>query len=272
MNKNNYLQNEVTTIATCCKLKLKNNTEIGFTDFIRDLYLEGITYKSQSGFFSSSIESTASVSIDNLEIGGFLNSESISKEDILAGLYDNAFLEIFIVNYQDLSQEKIILKSGYLGEVRLKNNQFIAEVRGLSEKLATRIGNLYSPTCRAEFCGQECKIKKPHALKAKIISLINKTEIRINKNIDNSPYNYGVIHISDLKQNHFIPIKSCNDNIIDLMFALPKLKVPATCVIYSGCDKTFATCSAIYNNALNFRGEPHIPGIDEIHKTAGTFR
>jgi len=272
MYKNNYLQNEVTTMATCWKLKLKNNTEIGFTDFIKDIKLEGVTYKSQSGFFSSSIESTASVSIDNLEIGGFLNSESISKEDILSGLYDHAFLEIFIVNYQDVSQKKIILKSGYLGEVRLKNNQFTAEVRGLSEKLANKIGNLYSPTCRAKFCDRECKVKKPHALKCKIISIINKVEIKINKNIDDSLYNYGVINIPDKKQNLFIPIKSCNDNIINLMFALPKLKLPTTCVIYSGCDKTFASCCNIYNNALNFRGEPHVPGIDELHKTAGTFR
>lgn len=253
MNKNNYIQNEVTTMATCWKLKLKNNTELGFTDFIKDITIEGITYKSQSGFFSSSIESTASVSIDNLEIGGFLNSESISKEEILSGLYDNAFLDIFIVNYQDVSQ-------------------VIAEVRGLSEKLTNKIGNLYSPTCRAQFGGKECKVKNTHELKCKIISVINKSQIEIDKNIDNSLYNYGVINISDAKQNQFIPIKSCNYNTINLMFALPKLKLPATCIIYSGCDKTFSTCCNVYNNGLNFRGEPHVPGIDEIHKTAGTFR
>jgi len=40
--------------------------------------------------------------------------------------------------------------------------------------------------------------------------------------------------------------------------------------IQAGCDKTFETCINRFNNAINFRGEPHMPGQDEILKTAGT--
>ena len=31
-----------------------------------------------------------------------------------------------------------------------------------------------------------------------------------------------------------------------------------------GCDKTFATCKDRYNNVKNFRGEPNVPGSDQI--------
>ncbi len=31
-----------------------------------------------------------------------------------------------------------------------------------------------------------------------------------------------------------------------------------------GCDKSFATCRDRFANALNFRGFPHMPGIDRI--------
>lgn len=31
-----------------------------------------------------------------------------------------------------------------------------------------------------------------------------------------------------------------------------------------GCDKHFATCKARFDNALNFRGEPLVPGVDSI--------
>lgn len=34
--------------------------------------------------------------------------------------------------------------------------------------------------------------------------------------------------------------------------------------IYPGCDKRLVTCSSRFNNVLNFRGEPHIPGQDEL--------
>jgi uncharacterized phage protein (TIGR02218 family) len=40
--------------------------------------------------------------------------------------------------------------------------------------------------------------------------------------------------------------------------------------VYSGCDKTIEVCAGRFNNALNFRGEPHIPGVDELLKTAST--
>ena len=31
-----------------------------------------------------------------------------------------------------------------------------------------------------------------------------------------------------------------------------------------GCDKTLATCKAKFNNAINFRGMPHMPGNDFV--------
>lgn len=36
-------------------------------------------------------------------------------------------------------------------------------------------------------------------------------------------------------------------------------------LIMQGCDKSFATCK-VYGNQINFRGEPHVPGQDEMLK------
>ena len=35
--------------------------------------------------------------------------------------------------------------------------------------------------------------------------------------------------------------------------------------VFAGCDKTFATCKAKFDNALNFRGFPHLPGNDAAY-------
>ena len=32
--------------------------------------------------------------------------------------------------------------------------------------------------------------------------------------------------------------------------------------ITAGCDKHFKTCKAKFDNSANFRGFPHVPGID----------
>jgi uncharacterized phage protein (TIGR02218 family) len=34
--------------------------------------------------------------------------------------------------------------------------------------------------------------------------------------------------------------------------------------IRPGCDKSFATCHAKFDNTANFRGFPHVPGTDQV--------
>src|SRR5208282_842282 len=42
------------------------------------------------------------------------------------------------------------------------------------------------------------------------------------------------------------------------------IQVGDTYTISAGCDYSFATCKARFNNVLNFRGEPYVPGVDQI--------
>jgi len=44
-----------------------------------------------------------------------------------------------------------------------------------------------------------------------------------------------------------------------------EIRVGDTFVIAQGCDKRFGTCK-VYQNVKNFRGEPHVPGEDELMK------
>lgn len=39
--------------------------------------------------------------------------------------------------------------------------------------------------------------------------------------------------------------------------------------ISEGCDRSFATCRGRFANAANFRGEPHLPGMDLLTRYPG---
>ena len=39
--------------------------------------------------------------------------------------------------------------------------------------------------------------------------------------------------------------------------------------LVEGCDKTLATCAGRFGNAVNFRGEPHLPGNDLLTRYPG---
>lgn len=77
---------------------------MGFTDYDEDLNLNNILYKSSSVFITSSIILNSDLRTNNLEIEGILNSADIKEKDVLSGRYDFANIEIFLVNYKDLSQ------------------------------------------------------------------------------------------------------------------------------------------------------------------------
>jgi uncharacterized phage protein (TIGR02218 family) len=49
---------------------------------------------------------------------------------------------------------------------------------------------------------------------------------------------------------------------ITLNDSIPGLTVGMTFEVYAGCDRTISTCNSRFSNALNFRGQPHIPDMN----------
>ena len=53
--------------------------------------------------------------------------------------------------------------------------------------------------------------------------------------------------------------------VIELWQPFARAILPGdTFTVTAGCDKQFATCQAKFDNAVNFRGFPHIPGNDFV--------
>src|SRR5690606_11614302 len=50
--------------------------------------------------------------------------------------------------------------------------------------------------------------------------------------------------------------------LLRLSGASPLPAIGDTFTIVAGCDKRFVTCKAKFDNAVNFRGFPHLPGND----------
>jgi uncharacterized phage protein (TIGR02218 family) len=115
-----HLASEVTTLATCWKLTCHDEVTLGFTDHDVDITFDDMLYQAQTGFTPSAIESSSSLRVDNLDVEGLLSAGSVTEADIMAGKYDFAEIEIFQLNYKDLTQGCLKLRRGWLGEVSLQ--------------------------------------------------------------------------------------------------------------------------------------------------------
>lgn len=152
-----HMAGEVTTLATCWKVTLTNGRVYGFTDHTRNIFIEGQMYKSATGYSPTAVETSSMLNVDNLEVEAILNSPDISERDLLAGMWDAAQIEHFIVNWANVTAGRMWLKHGTLGQLTLKSGAFTAEVRGITQAYANRIGESYSPVCRARLGDARCK-------------------------------------------------------------------------------------------------------------------
>jgi hypothetical protein len=154
-----HLSQEVTTLCTCWKIVRQDGQVFGFTDHDMDLFFDGLLYESETGYNRTAIRSDAAMSVDNLDVTGFLESDRITVNDLRNGLFDLANVYIFALNWADLTIADIKLRRGWFGQVTLNNNgMFETEIRGLHQALAFGFMESYQPDCRADFCDSRCKL------------------------------------------------------------------------------------------------------------------
>lgn len=154
-----HLAGEVTTLATCWRVTRKDGRQFFFTDHDRDVAFDGDTYLASSGYSRSAIANDAGMAVDNLDVEGVLDHEQISEQDLRAGLFDHAEVHVFLVNWADLAQGKLRLRRGWFGEVQMTDQGlFRTELRGMTQALSVRIGELYSPECRADLGDPRCRV------------------------------------------------------------------------------------------------------------------
>jgi uncharacterized phage protein (TIGR02218 family) len=264
---------EALTMCTCWKVTRADGLIFGFTDHNLPLSISGVTYKALTGHTASSVESTADLSVDNLEVTSFLDDASITELDLLAGVWNHAVVEIFRVNYLALADGTMSVRKGHLGEVRVRGKGAIAELRGLAQVLQQTIGEVYSPSCRADLFDTRCKlVAATYTVTGSLTGITSNAVFADSARSEaNGWFNGGKITWNTGSNSPLsMEIKTFTSATKTFELMLPMLRSVQSGDTYSalpGCLKRFTTdCTSKYNNAVNFRGEPHVPGLDAIIK------
>ena len=182
--------------ATTCHawvLTRRDGHGAGFTDHDRNLVVEGVTCLASSAWTAGARDGAAGAA-GGVAIGGGLDDDGLSEDEILQGLWDQSACECWRIDWQrpDL---KVRLWRATVARIRREGAAFVADLEGPLAALERVVGRTYGRSCDAVFGDGRCRV---------------------------DPGDF-----------------------------------PG-----EGCDKTWATCTAVFGNGENFQGFPTLPGDD----------
>ena len=270
-----HLELTSTTLSLLWRITRSDNVVMGFTSHDRDIVYNNTTYKASTSFDSSTFESSVGMQVDNLNIASILNSDDITDDDLRRGVYDSARVDIYLINFSSPQDGVAHLFRGFLGETKLTKLGYNAEILGLTSKLETKIGQLYSPLCRVNLGSDACKVATSSFTETgQVTSVISRQKFSDSSNTgqEDDWFSQGLITFtSGDNDGKSYEVKSYiqSSGTIELYVAADfDVSVGDSYSIVAGCDKKFTTCQTKFNNAKNFQGEPHVPGNDFLIEPA----
>lgn len=267
-----HLVTGATSVCRCWAVERSDGLVFGFTDHDVALNFAGFAFLPDSGMAASSLEQTTGLSVDNTEALGILSSSAVSEDDIRAGRYDRAKVTAWLVNWRDVTQNLILFR-GTIGEITRSAGAYKAELRGLTEELNHPQGLVFQKPCMAVLGDAKCRFDLGQAGFS--------IELPVETVVDAKFFDFANLDaFSDrwFEKGRFLVKTGAasglvalikNDRLtngarsVELWETLPAPVVPGDIIrIEAGCDRRHGTCQLKFDNLLNFRGFPGIPGED----------
>lgn len=267
-----FFARELEGVATFWRIERRDGVTIGLTNHDRDLSFDGLRHQASPGMVPSAIRRTRDLSPDSAEVSGALCASGLCGDDLAAGRFDGATFAIGLVDWETL--DRTVLFRGRLGEVAQAGGSFQVELQGAKAMLDVDPVPRTSPTCRAEFCGPGCNLSPARfTQELRIVSCGAETgRIRLATPADRFAGGW-LRWIDGPHAGEIMPIVGVEDDAVLVDHpALADIPPDTAITLREGCDRTIATCHERFANAVNFRGEPFLPGNDLVTRHAGMMR
>jgi uncharacterized phage protein (TIGR02218 family) len=270
----------VTTLAHVWAITLASGAVLRYTSHDQDLTVAGQVYSATGApFAAGAVQTSAGLNADQLEVtvAGLSADE---RAQIDAGAWDRAEVVFAEVDWSNPALGLRVLRTARIGAVSYTtaaDGSAVAlkvELMGLLARLQAPIHQVTTPTCRARLGDARCTVALgPLTVTGTLTSVTSRTAVADSARAEAAGHFSGGVltWTSGLNAGLKSEVKAHTAGGA-LALLMPTPYTPAVGDAYSlvrGCDKTIATCAGVFSNALNFRGEPWVPGADAIVRVGG---
>jgi uncharacterized phage protein (TIGR02218 family) len=267
-----FLDGGETTMVHCWKVTRTDGVVQGFTEHDEDVSFDDVTYAAATGFTATQIESSLGLAVDNLNAEGAISDDTINEDDLAAGRYDDAQVELYWVNFNDVAQ-RVMLSKGNIGQVKRSELAFSAELRSQVQRLQQTTGRTFQRTCDAILGDGRCKKDLTSFTSDGTVSNVEGNRTMTVSGLSNDTegfYSFGKLTFTSGDNDGLsFEVKAHSPGVVVLWEKPPfTIGVGDTISIIAGCNKSAATCSSKFDNIVNFQGFNLIPGVDYLVKYA----
>ncbi len=262
------LRSGSTTLCRCFRIIRGDGQVMGFTDHDTDVVFEGVTHLASAALSASEASASVGLAPDELDVQGALSAEAITESDLIAGVYDGASVWVYDVDWSN-PEIRALLGRYSIGQVERGSLGFRAELRSLAATLDVAEGRVHTTLCDAPRLGDNrCNLDLTNwRVTATVISvsdlevIVSGFEGRVPSDFDRGTLQWLSGANAGLSGNLRIARGEGERTRLSL-WAAPQFAIAPgdTLDVIAGCDRTAATCAARFDNLLNFRGFPHMPG------------
>lgn len=271
----------VTETCQIWKIARRDGLVFRYTSHDQDVEWMGYTFKRCDSLQDSATQSSAELGkAGDFTLQGVISDESISEADLYGGLYDDAYVECWKIDWGGTGALPKRLIAGWTGNVSHGEKGLRMTVRGPSHRLdQNAITRVIAPACRFVFGSTECGVDREALLVAGSVAAVTDRgkfsgTFVSGGSLDQYWPNGLLRWVTGANAGQLLEIKdvAVNSSAIDVtLWALAPLLIAAgdTFEILPGCDKSFDGddgCAG-YANKARFGGYPHVPGADALTDT-----
>jgi uncharacterized phage protein (TIGR02218 family) len=264
-----WLRAEVVTLAWCWRLARRDGVVIGLTSHDRDLMVGGLLYRAAPGMKPSALETSDSLEAATMDLEGAIASDAIAARDLDAGRWDGAELELFVTDWSAADAAPVTVARGSLGAIERRGAAFAAELQGVTRLLDRSVCPATSPSCRAMLGDRACRVDLAPLTHVRRVVAVDGRAVTLDSAAPNMAFG-ELLWIEGANCGLGSPVIAADGAVLQLAEA-PVFAVvePVRVRLTEGCDKQLATCRDRFANAINFRGEAHLPGNDLLTRYPG---
>ena len=266
-----WLREELVTLAWCWRLARRDGVAIGLTSHDRDLIVGGMPYRAAPGMKPSALETSDEIDAGTMDLEGAIASDAIAADDLDAGRWDGAAVELFVTDWTAPDAAPVVVARGSLGAVERRGAAFTAELQGVTRALDGPACPATSPSCRAMLGDPACRVDlAPRTHRRRVVAVEGRA-VTLDAAVAAGAMAFGELTwMEGAVCGLSSPVIDAAGTVLTLAEIPPVLPaLPLRVRLVEGCDKQLATCRTRFANAVNFRGEAHLPGNDLLTRYPG---